>query len=261
MGSVPLSVALAGLPGVGVGVRAAVEALAAAPVRAVQLDLTSPDLRPRDLGRSARRDLAALLRRVELACSGFDLFIPPDHFTDPAHADRAAGACLAAADLAGELAGIASAAGGPTIHPVISLRLPAAIPAGTRDAIERSAERAGVRLANFADAGTTPATPGPLGVGLDTGETAGRGADVAAHIATLGERLAAVRWTNVLRSSPGVRCEPGDPRGGVDAPLVHAALTVSGFDGHAVIDIRGVSTSGPLRSVLERAAGVWSPEP
>src|SRR5690606_13026801 len=74
----------------GAGPRAPIEAAAKAGFRAVALDASAAGLRPRDLDRSARRDLAALLRRLELAFAGLDLWIPPEHFASPEHADRAA---------------------------------------------------------------------------------------------------------------------------------------------------------------------------
>ncbi|MEM7756072.1 MAG: hypothetical protein AAF297_10600, partial [Planctomycetota bacterium] len=87
--NVPLpSVAVSALPALPAS-KAAIGAVSAMGARAIQLDATRAGLRPRDLERSARRDLAATMRREELAFSGVDLWIPPHHFVDPDRADRA----------------------------------------------------------------------------------------------------------------------------------------------------------------------------
>ena len=76
----PLSLSLAGLTpreGVAMEPRAAIEWAAGLGYRAVQLDGAAAGVRARDLDRSGRRDLAALLRRLQLGFSGLDLWIPP----------------------------------------------------------------------------------------------------------------------------------------------------------------------------------------
>ncbi len=83
--------------------RAALDRLAAMGFRYVQLSATQSGLRPRDLDRSARRDLLVRLRRLEMQVSGLDLWIPPAHFLDPALVDRAVDAVRAALELAGDL--------------------------------------------------------------------------------------------------------------------------------------------------------------
>ncbi|MEZ6163399.1 MAG: hypothetical protein R3B67_03075 [Phycisphaerales bacterium] len=57
--------------------RVTIETIATLGHRAVALDVTVPELRPRNLSRSARRDLAALLRKAELELAGLDLWIRP----------------------------------------------------------------------------------------------------------------------------------------------------------------------------------------
>jgi hypothetical protein len=99
--------------------RAALEWLGAAGYRGVQLSATDPETRPRELSMSARRDLAATMTRLELACSGIDLFIPPAHFADPSHMARAFEATEAAIEFAGMLG-----------------RVPVTLPLGPRDAGE-----------------------------------------------------------------------------------------------------------------------------
>ncbi len=81
----------------------ALNRLSALGIRAVQLSATQPGLRPRELNQSARRDLRATLRRRELTLTGLDCWIPPAHFLDPHHADRAIATLLATIELAADL--------------------------------------------------------------------------------------------------------------------------------------------------------------
>ena len=60
--------------------RAALARLSKLGFRHVQLDATQPGLRPRELDRSARRHLAATLRRPEDSPIGVDLWVPASHF-------------------------------------------------------------------------------------------------------------------------------------------------------------------------------------
>ena len=131
--TLPLSVALLGLTRG--GLREQISWAASAGFRAVQINAAAPSTRPRDLGRSARRDLASLLRRLELASSGVDdLFVPPDHLTHPARRSRGRARSREAIDFAADLT---SLAGG---HPVLSTELPPG-DAG-RDAVRYLAEHA-----------------------------------------------------------------------------------------------------------------------
>lgn len=89
---------------------------------AVQLDAAAAGLRPRELDRSARRDLAATLRRLSLACSGLDLFIPSSHFSDPAQTDRAVSAVFDAIELAADLCTAGAVPAGVT--PAVAVAFP-----------------------------------------------------------------------------------------------------------------------------------------
>lgn len=83
--------------------RPAIKKIAAAGFNALQLDATMPGLRPRELDTTARRDLKTTIARSGLTLAGIDFFIPPDHYSDPAHLDRAAQATQAACQLASDL--------------------------------------------------------------------------------------------------------------------------------------------------------------
>jgi len=63
--------------------------------QAIQLDATLPGIRPRELGKRARKDLTALLHRQDMLLAGLDLFIPRRHYLDSDHIDRAISATQA----------------------------------------------------------------------------------------------------------------------------------------------------------------------
>ena len=265
----PLSVAMSGLdpaaiglPVRGRGARELIESIGRGVIRAVQLDLTMPGLRPRELDRSSRRDLAGLLRRVELGCSGFDVFLPPEHFLNSAHVDRAMSAVMGAIEFAGEFAGFSKGretlgSAGRAIDPVC-VRLPDGMPGTLLSALIACGHKWGVDIADFAACRRdVDGESAAMLVGLDTAEVVARGEEIAVEVAGAGPSLAAVRWTNVLRGMPGVRCEPGDARGSVGAAELGALLSITGFGGYVVVDVRGVAQTPGL---LERAVSAWRGE-
>ncbi len=245
---------------------------------AVQLNAAFAGIRPRDLDRSARRDLAALLRRSELACSGLDLFIPPGHFKDPVHADRAVSAVLDAIELAADLARLASSgvvspggsggvrAGGGSGR-VVSLILPAETPALSREALAERAETCGVRIADHA----WPPAPaqGPIGVGIDPALLLLCGEDPVAQVSriTAGmpaaagtqdtsgthvrDRLVSARLCNA--SSTG-RVLLHDRAGRLDLLAYLIALVTAGYPREVVLDLRG--TPDPATGA-QAAAEAW----
>ena len=83
--------------------KAALRVVAEQGFTAVQLDATLSGVRPRELGRTARRELAVYTKRLGLAITGLDFMIPNEHYRDPAHMERAADSAVAACGLAAEL--------------------------------------------------------------------------------------------------------------------------------------------------------------
>lgn len=205
--------------------RAEIEWAAHVGARAVQIDATRAGLRPRELGRSARRDVASTLRRCGLAFSGLDLLIPPLHFVDPAHADRAAAALRAALELAAELADLCEtpASISPGANRVVCVSLEG--DAG-RTAVEALADAAEALDARIADH-QWPAKVGTrreIAVGLDAAVIAAAGCDPVAEAARLARFAGAARiadWT---------------PR--LDDAAFAAALGAGGFAGFLVVDLR-----------------------
>ncbi|MEY3022179.1 MAG: hypothetical protein RIS86_1377 [Planctomycetota bacterium] len=201
--------------------RAALERLSRLGFRGAQLSASDPESRPRDLSASARRDLAATLARHELLCSGVDLFIPPDHFTDPVHAARAFDAAHAALVLAADLG-----------------RAPLVLPSldeapSIREALAVEATRRGVRLALL---GGGPVAE-PLSACIDCAASLAAGLRPDAEILALGPSLGAVRVVDLLRSGMrGPIGRRGESR--LDVAALRVALGIGGFRGLPVVDAR-----------------------
>ena len=220
--------------------RESVAMAAALGYRAVQLDATHPDARPRELDRSARRDLAALLRRNELELTGVDLWLPPEHLAGGDHLDRAIEAVVGAIAFVREMAGLL-----PT-RPVVSVTLPKSPDADAMAAVHAAAEREGVSIANHAW------PPPPAGaVGLDVALAIMAGVSPAKTVTTLGPRLAAVRL-----SDAGVagRVPVGSPGGRLDAAALAATLSISAPGAPVVADARMLPDP---REAARAALALW----
>lgn len=249
----PLSLALVGVTSAEIGTdpRSQIAWAGGAAYRAVQLDGTARGVRPRELDRSGRRDVAALLRRHGLVSSGVDLFIPPDHLIDPAHADRAIAALLGAIELSAELAALT---GGT---PVVSTMLPHDPAADT--AIHTIAEAAQARGVRIADCAWPPleqhGPESPIAVGIDPATVflAGDGTDdvprdPGAAVSGMRGRLASVRLSDI---DAGGRVAPGD--GKLDELAYVVAIATSAFRGFLVVDLRGMHRQAEVaRDVVGR---------
>lgn len=263
----PISIAMAGLEPAAIGlggrapggerVREVIAWAAKSGVRALQVDATAAGIRPRELDRSARRDLAALLRRNELACSGVDVFIPPEHFRDGGTVDRAVSSVLGAIELAADLATLASGAvvtRMSTAQACVSVVLPSvqadaksdrahAHAASAREAIIAHAARHGVRIADFAWPIAESEADGrgdTLGVGLDPAVVLGAGADPSTLAAKLAARVADARLSDIKKGPGGIRTIPGAAGGSLDVVSYLIALATAGYPRHVVLDMRGL---------------------
>jgi sugar phosphate isomerase/epimerase len=235
--------------------RGAIAWIASLGVRAVHLDATLESIRPRQLDRSGRRDLAAILRRHELALSGLDLWIPPEHFSDSARAERAMDATIAALELSAELSTLVGAGS----RAVVCVLTPSTL---TNDAMERlagAALRAGASLADHRVApaiapsakpsdepeasGTIPA----LSAGVDPAAALLAGLDPSRVALSLADRLVSARLSDA--STIG-RVAPDAPEARLDLLAYRVALRAIGFDGPLVIDLRGLASQA-------RAASAW----
>lgn len=228
---IPLSVTLQPLG----RVADALDEVAAIGLAGVQFDASDPDLRPREMSESVRRDLGAALRRRGLVASGVDCFVPVERFEDAARVERAIEAVQGSILLAESLRGV----------PVCLF-----MPRGVRDvadSLEREAQRRGVTLADFA----WPASDGSGAVGIDPAALLGAGADPASVVPALASRLAAARVVDLLRS--GLRGPIGEQGGSrLDAMAFRLALEMSGLRGLPVIDCR--QWQAPLQGARSCAA-------
>ncbi len=263
--------------------RARIEWAAALGVRAMQLDATSPGIRPRELDRSARRDVASLFRRLEVGFAGLDLSIPPAHFADPAHVDRAVKATCDALTLAADLAALIPSPGslGAVDSPasrLVAITLPRSISADVRGTLANHATSCHCTLVDFrwplpefdgadssggsgktgdkglaiasaaTDAANSPLVPG-LGIGVDTGILLVSGLNPAKFISRLATRCpgqpAQLRLTDAASSR---RVPVGD--GELDELSVDVACQVAGYKGFAVIDLRGIPAADQVVSRL-----------
>ncbi len=256
MPALPLSIALLGAPGA--GLRQQLEWAAACGVQAVQINAAARDARPRDLGRSARRDLGSVLRRLELQVSGVDLFIPPQHLTDPANADRAVSAVLEAIDFAAELVELT---GG---RRTVCLELPTAEELSGSGAVGSLADRASSRAVRLADHRWPPtwgkdADPdsSPLAVGIDPGALMPGGIDPPSQVSGLGKRLASARLSDADAAG---RTELG--RGRLDVLAYTVALLTAGYGGFGIIDLRTLpDPARAVRAVIDRVTPGLPPVP
>ncbi|MFM7807955.1 MAG: hypothetical protein ACKPEA_08500, partial [Planctomycetota bacterium] len=143
----------------------AIAEVAAMGLAAVQLDASDASMRHREMGASARRDLAASLRRLGLRASGIDCFVPVERFADAAKVERAVQAVTGSIALAEAL----------DRAPVcLNLPMDQAVAAELR----REAERRGVALADFA----IPVPEGTTQVGVDPAALLAAGSDPAAQV-------------------------------------------------------------------------------
>ena len=241
-------------------VRGLIDWAGAAGFRAVQLNAAQPGIRPRELDRSGRRELAALLRRSDTACAGLDLWIPPEHFNDPARGDRAVEAVVGAVELAWELGGLAAGgkrSTGQAQAPAVCLTLPAECPATVLAALESAASRCGVRIADHAWPITTRAGSTMwIGVGIDPAAVLSAGEDPAALAARLGNRVAAGRLSDTAAAGATAgRTAPGGGQGRLDVLAYGVALAAAGYRGWAVLDLRGIADQSAAAVIARRAWG------
>ena len=234
----PVSVAIAPLPG---APRERLGALQELGARAATLDVSHHDLRPRALDRSARRGLAATLRRLELALGGFDLPIPPAHFAEAGAQDRAIAAVRAAVEMLSELSELVETV------PVIHLTLPGGEADAAARELGRAARELGVTLVDMA---RPPAEERPdgWGFGVDLGRELEADADPLAALTNRGTP-ASVRLSD---AGPAGRVALGEGR----LELAPAAAVIrTACEGAAlVIDARGASQPA---QAAERALRAW----
>jgi len=215
-------------------------------LRWVQLSATQAGLRPRELDASARRDLLATLRRRELGLSGLDVWLPPDHFLDPATVDRALGAATGAVGLAADLGRVP-----------VSINLPrvgeeapqVAALSEVIDALTTIADRQGVAIADH----TLPAQErSGIGMGIDPAACLAIDTDPVSLVTAAGGNLISARLCDLLRT--GMRGPIGSfTEGRLDVAAYRATLSVVGYDRPVIVDARQWSSPLPGITTTIRA--------
>jgi sugar phosphate isomerase/epimerase len=240
IGEVHIALSLAGLERRkdapwGQGAREAVEWAARLGAGQLVLDATMPGVRPRELDRSGRRDLASLLRRLGVGFAGVDAWIPSGHLIDPVHLDRAMDALDGAVGLCAELSDLCGATGR-----VVSIALPEGMSVVVGHRIATTAERAGVVVADHAvKRGVESARHGPIiGAGIDPAAVLAAGLDPLAVIASLKEPVAAARLTDMTAAG---RVVAGTRGGRVDVGAYAASVHVNGYRGPLIGDLRNMT--------------------
>lgn len=211
--------------------------------RAVTLSAAQAGLRPRELDRSARRGLLAELHRLELECTGIELFLPREHYEQSEHIDRALAAANQAITLADDLGALS-----------IFLRLP---PAGDDGAgseaireLANAAAGARVRVSDVSLDGQALVSVRkgeelPIDVGMDTAAWIAEGSDPIAGIVELDKRLGGIRLVDL--DANGMRV-PASAGRGLDLGAVRTGLEIGGFTGSVVLDARG--WSDPINGLM-----------
>ena len=213
------------------GARGAIEWAASLGFRRVHLDAAAPGLRARGLDRSARRDLGATLKRHGLGLTGMDLWVPGEHYADPATTDRAAGALLGAIELAGEVSTLAGAG-----TAVVSITLPEEPDATLIDAIAGAADRAGVVVEDHTARGEPVAGAGVIHPGFDTGREVLRGGKPNKTFSRVASSLASLR----LNDADDTGRRPLG-RGRLEVGMLRALHETLAPDIPIVTDLRGLS--------------------
>ncbi len=225
--------------------KAVIEAVHAIGVRGIALDAAAPDFRPRELTRSARRDLAASLRRRELEFTGLDLWIPPEHFADATNTQRAIDAVSQAAELSTELAALV----GGRSRPVVSVVLPMEMNKTEREAIGDHAQRVGAMIADHQPGQTNH--PAGIGIGIDPAMVLMAGSSPGKAVTHAGKDLASVRLSDL--SAMG-RCVIGAQGSKLDVQGYAGALIVAGQE-WIVLDVREMPDP---KVAAEHGRQVWA---
>jgi sugar phosphate isomerase/epimerase len=188
-------------------------------------------MRGRDLDRSGRREIAAILKRQGLYLTGIDLWIPEQHFADPSRIDRAVESLGEACALAGELARLTGTPDPFSVGVSVCVTLPADPSPELIDAVVKPAMSAGVSIADYNQ--KERRLPGVIGAGFDPALAMMNGDDAVGAVSRNLLGLVDARLSDFSRLG---RCPVG--RGGLDVRSYRAVLeSLSGLR-WVVVDVR-----------------------
>ncbi len=243
-----IAVSLAGVGAIGDGSpRASLDWSRALGVRGVALDGAAAGFRGRELGRSARRDLAASLRRRELELAGIDLWIPADHFADPEHVQRAMETVVQTAELAGELSVLV---GGRSLA-CVSVMTAASIDGQLHAAMGEEAARFGAVVVDHrVDLGEAALAGGAgIAAGVDPAAVLFDGKDPAQAVHQVGAQLGGARLDDVNAMG---RCPVGVEGARLDLDGYKASLMIGAL-AWVTVDLRQLPSSARSFAIARQA--------
>lgn len=219
------SISLAGVASDAAGVRERLAWAVGMGYAAVALDASVPGTRPRELDRSGRRELAALLKRHGLRLSGLDLWVPRAHLAGGPNLSRAVEAVRGALGLAADLATLGAG------RAMVSIEAGADAAADAVGAMRDEEQRVGAVLADHA----WPPREGSGGVGIDPAAMLSAGAEPVGEVL----RLPAVPASARLSDSGALgRVPVGGGR--LDVLAYEVSLVTRGYAEDLVVDLRGL---------------------
>ncbi|MEX2670591.1 MAG: TIM barrel protein [Phycisphaeraceae bacterium] len=247
-----LSVTLAPLVRLSGSVPRAIGEAADAGFHSVQLSAATPGIRPRELGKRARRDVLALLARRGLALGGIDLMIPHKDWLSGSTQDRAMTAATAAIELAADWGKV------PLAMTLPVERLPEEI----QRELLTAADAHGVLLAIHAEhdvkalqAWLEREDQPVLAAAIDPAALLAKGddpADVAISLARWVRVAKLDDYSNVSTLGSGGRCALG--QGELDLDHYRAALATCSKLRAMVLDLRDLED---VRQAMDHAQQVW----
>jgi hypothetical protein len=169
------------------------------------------------------------MRRRELELAGIDLWIPPEHFSDPDNCQRALDMVVQTAELASELSELV---GGRSFASV-SVSTAASIEGQMYSAMGASALQYGATVIDHRSE-QSDACPSGISIGVDPASVLISGGDPAGAVHSAGERLGGARLDDVNAMG---RCPVGAEGGRLELDSYKAALMIGG-PGWVTVDLR-----------------------
>ncbi len=185
-----------------------------------------------------------MLRRTELELAGIDLWIPPEHYTDPDKSERAMETLQQTVVLATELARLA----GGRSRPMVSVTLPAGLPESDRGVINQLGERHGALIGDHAPDGPDSMGSGIAGlvVAVDPASCIMGGVSPEQRV----HRCGALRLTDANTNG---RCIVGSSGGRLDLAGYAGACLTSG-QRWIITDAWGIEDG---ERAIDAAVSVW----
>lgn len=238
------------------GVARALDDFVALGFVSAQLDATLPGIRPRELDRTARRELAAAFARRGVQLAGLDLSLPRQHYLESGRLDRAVSATVAGIKLAADLGKVPLNIALPVEQlgdDILAAMVEAADGHSVRLAVH--AEDQLQALGHWVRDVDLPA----LGAAIDPAALIANGLDPVAVVHELADHLTIARLSDCRRNAELRRCVVG--HGELDVATYRVALDLAtGRTGPVVLDLLGlddpITAATAAKTEWDRAAFV-----